>query len=285
MIERISQSFIKSMRSYNAGDECGNVVKHIYVDGLPFERHSDAMAEGSYFEFCLTGAIPKNGQIPRPIYMTLALNKKSTAQLGVNDMTQDYRRAHFNARKVNSTLSQMGLKIVGVQKKLIKGRFDGTLDIIAECVDEIKGLPWKKGQKIVIDIKYSGLLYDKWEKHGWMWSNIQKEYHGTQARQYHFVSGLPFYFLVISNTNKEINTGSGVFEDPDMKLFHVLVDEHMIETHLAEGNTLMDQLKFEAEVGFEARPSLKICSKCPLKDGCIDKHIFPHVEEVDLTIF
>lgn len=291
MMKRISQSFIKTMREYLAGDECGNVVTHQYLEGKLLDRKSKEMAKGTYFEFLLSGALPKNGTIPVPEYMATPLKNKKPQDLKVSDMTADYRVVHVNAERVKKMLFvDMGLILISAGKKLVKGRFEGTLDLICECSKDItfdNGAEWKKGDRIVIDVKYSGLLYDRWNKLGWEWSNIQKEYHGTQAKQYNYVSDLPFHFLVVSSTNKEEDNeeGDGKVVGATMaKFFGVPVDDHMMETHLAEGNKLYDRLKLESEVGLVARPDYVRCQKCAIREGCKDKHTFPQVEIVDLTL-
>jgi hypothetical protein len=292
MTTRISQSFMKTMREYLAKEECGNIVAHQYLEGKLLDRKSKEMAKGSYFEFLLSGALPKNGEMPKPEYMATPLKNKKPQDLKVSDMTSDYRVVTVNADRVKKMLTvDLGLKIIHAGKKLTKGRFEGTLDLICECTKEIdfgNGIIWKIGDRIVIDVKYSGLLFDRWNKLGWEWSNIQKEYHGTQAKQYHYISGLPFYFLVVSSTNKEEDSedGSGKVVGPTQaKFFHVPVDSHMIDMHLAEGNDMLARLQLESEVGLVPRPEYVRCQKCPLNEGCLDKHTFPQVEVVDLTLF
>jgi hypothetical protein len=289
MVERISQSMITTMQSYLAEEECGNIVEYQYVQGKLVNYESKQMALGSYFEFILTGALPKSGRIPRPRYMKSAVKKFAAKDLKVEHMTVDYRRAHFNAEQVMGFFLLMGLEVVKSGQRVTKGRFEGTIDIIAKCTRNItfdSGCKWVEGELIVIDVKYSGLLYNKWEKLGWAWSDIQKEYHGKQAIQYHFLTGFKFHFLVISNTNEQITDEEedDDFELPDIKFFYTPIDQHMVDKHLALGNTMHDQLKHHSELGFIPRPSYKKCSKCPLKDNCNDKHLFPHVEEVDLTL-
>lgn len=287
MITRISQSFMKTMREYLSGDECGLIVAYQYVDGKLLDRESKEMAKGTYFEFLLSTALPKNGKIPLPEYMATPLKNKKPQDLKVSDMTADYRVVHENAIRVKKMLQEdLGLKFLHVGKKLVKGRFEGTLDLICECQKEIdfgNGIVWRVGDIIAIDVKYSGLLFDRWNKLGWEWSDIQKEYHGTQAKQYHYVSDLPFYFLVVSSTNKE-ETGSSVVGPTQAKLFHTPVDQHMIDGHLFDGNKLLDRLKLEAEVGLVPRPDYVRCQKCPLRLECDKKHTFPQVQVVDLTI-
>lgn len=285
MIERISQSFIKTMREYEAGIECGNIVREQFVNDRYFDDEEPGAKElGSYFEFLLSGAIPKNGQVPQPIYMSSEIKKNGgkTDGLGVKHMYEEYRLAHANADRIREYLSRMGLKIVKVGQKYTKGRFDGIIDLVVEVqvertfmITETETLTWTVGQLLVIDMKYSGLISKatgKFDKHGWNWTMLQKEYHGTQAIQYHFITGMPFYFLVVSSTN-----------DEDCELFYIPVDDAMVDRHIGEGNYLMDKFLYLAKVGFVARPSLKKCISCPLKDECDDKHLFPHPRVIDLN--
>lgn len=284
MIQRITQSFIKSMREYLIGDLCGNIIKAQWVDDRLLESEEPgAMELGSYFEFLLTGALPKNGKVPLPVYMSskIKANGGTTEGLGVADMYDDYRKVHANVELVRGYLKAMGLKPVRVGVKLTKGRFEGTIDIIAEVVEVVEGFTWNIGHQIAIDTKYSGLMGEtvKWKnKHGWQWSPVQKEYHGTQAKQYHFVSNLDVYFLVTQSNNEKDNL-------PMVKFFFTPVDEFMIEQHITEGNSLMSKFEtLNATIGFYPRPSLSKCIKCPLYEECQDKHTFPRVEVIDLNV-
>lgn len=289
MITLISQSFIKDMREYLMGSLCGNIIHERWVNDRLLEdpdKEPGAMELGTYFEFLLTGALPKNGKQPLPVYMVSAIKKNggSTIGLGVSDMYVNYRNAHTAAQVVREYIDAWGLKIVGRGIHMVRDGYQGVLDIVCEVVRVVEGFTWNVGDRIVIDTKYSGLLEDgfkNWKnKHGWNWSPVQKEYHGIQAKQYSFVSsGFPFYFLVTqSSKNEEIPA-------PMVKLFHVLVDDDMVERHLAEGNDLYSKFLFYHEnTGFTPKPSMSKCLKCPLFKECPDKHIYPYPEVVDLTI-
>lgn len=267
MIKRITQSFLKSFQDYESGEECGNIIKHQFVDEKLIERDSDAMAEGCYFEYKLTGALPKDGKVPE-------------AKQTKTGFAMEYMRAAHNAEVVKKLLFELwGLKLIKVGKKITKGKHEGTIDILVEATKPMNG--WMIGDKFVIDIKYSGLLYDKWEKHGWMWSNIQKSYHGTQAKQYSYITGLPFYFLVVGNKNL---LKDGVWQPTDIKLFSVPIDEHMMQTHVDHSVHLFEKFQLLGADGLEARPSYSKCNKCPLRETCDDRHDWPHPVVVDLTI-
>lgn len=313
MIKKISQSFIKDMRSYFANDECGNVIREKYInDRFVDDGEPGAMELGSYFEYELTkkltgtGSLPKNGKTPKPLWMSSKLNEKRKIKgnekltddeiahmfsFGVDQMYDEYRKVYKNAQAIYDYFQLMGLKVIeaGVRKE--KVRFDGTIDLIVECTKEIKfsdGTVWKVGYRFVLDLKYSGLVGGRVQprnKHGWALvdkddykaSEIQKEYHGTQAKQYHYLTDLDFYFWVTQSNNDKDN-------EAIVELFHVLVTEEMVKRHLEVGHDLMRKFKTTAEFGFVAKPELSRCNACPLKGECKDKATFPQPKVVHLTV-
>jgi hypothetical protein len=197
-------------------------------------------------------------------------------------MYVEYRNAHAAVEVFRGFLKAWGLKIVSYGVTMERDGFVGTLDLICEVVEVVDGFTWNVGDKIVIDTKYSGLLeigFKNWKnKHGWNWSPVQKEYHGTQAKQYHYVSGLPFYFGVTQAVPKESEN------NPIVKLFEVIVDDEMVKNHIAEAEDLFEKFKFyQSTTGFAVRPSMTTCAKCPLFKECQDKHTYPRPEVVDLN--
>lgn len=294
MIKKISQSFIKDFRDYMSGIECGNIIREKYVnDRLLEDEEPGSMDLGSYFEYILTlrllgkGSLPKNGKVPEPQYMVQPLKDVESGKLKKEDLTvkhmyDDYRKAHANVDYLVNVFHQLGMVVTRAAVKLTKGRFEGTLDLIVQCTKDITfhgGTSWKKGTQIIIDLKYSGLMGENtWKnKHGWVWSKIQKEYHGTQAKQYHYVGNAPFYFLVTQSNNK-------AGESPTVKLFHVPIDKFMLEQHIKEGNFLYDQFLFYKDAGFKPRPDFNKCNECQLREECKDRQLFPSVELVDLNV-
>lgn len=284
----ITQSFIKSYKKYKDGRECGNIIKHCYVDGklLPPTK---AMRTGQYFEFCLTGALPKEGKPPIVDYM------KSKP----NEMMEPFRKAYNDANYVRRFFNEsdpifMGFKIVHFGVKKLKGlegkrkhakKYEGTLDIIAEATRDIefKGVKIKKGELVVFDVKYSGLLNDRWNEMGWSFENdIQKDYHKIQATQYHYVSGMKFFYLVVDSSHKEMDDDKNLIL-PEMRIFYIPVDSEMVEMHIHEGNKLMDEFEFQKTIGFFPNPSLGACNKCPLKDECSDRALFPSIEIINVN--
>lgn len=268
---------MKSMRDYRAEKECGNLVKAQWVDDriLDLEIVDEDEEEtygvkpaalGAYFEFITFGNLPKGGIPP-------------TVELGVRSkqMPKPYWLATRNSKRLLAYFERMGLKVIKSGWRVTKGRHEGTIDIVVECMKEIQfrsGIVWKVGDRLVIDLKYSGFLGNKgrWSKHGWQFNALQKEYHGTQAKQYHYITGLPFYFLVFSSKNEK-----------DVKLFHVPVDGDMVEAHIAEGNYLYEVFIATTITGFVPRPEVGKCLKCPLWNECKDRAEYPDVEVIDLN--
>jgi hypothetical protein len=160
--------------------------------------------------------------------------------------------------------------------KLTKGRFEGTIDVILEATRDIEfenGLKLKTGDRICVDIKFSGLLEDRWSVHGWQWTTDQRNYHGKQAKQYHYLSSLPFFFLVVDPGGKYI------------KWFHIIMNEDVINAHLEKSNAELEQVMLiESLQAWEPRPDIMSCDVCALRNECKHKHDFPHPIDIDLTV-
>jgi hypothetical protein len=164
-------------------------------------------------------------------------------------------------------------------KKLTKGNREGTIDLVCEATKKViikvsntgDVIKLKKDDRIVIDVKYSGLIDQGWKDFGWDLLNNpkQREYHGVQAKQYHYVSSLPFFFLVVSSKN-----------ETDIRFFHISISEQAIESHIKEGNDLIDRFEYEKSIGFQARPEVGKCSECPLKEKCREKATVPDAIQI-----
>lgn len=290
MVTHITQSFMKSVRKYKAGQECGNVLQKMFVDMQSVDNGSDVMKVGVYFEFLITSSFGKAGVIPEAEYTKTALDKKPKHLLTVADMTQPYRRAHFNAQVVIRLIKDLGLEFVKYNWEVTKGRHKGTIDIVVRFTRDIAfgDRVYKAGDMIVIDLKLSGLIHDRWEEFGWAFSDIQKINHGTQAIEYHWLTDLDFYFWVTSSTNKEVpgaseRAGKVEFEMPEIAIFRVDVTERQTKVHLEEASDLMEQFKVYVQIGLKPRPEYNRCMECPLKADCKDKHTYPHPIAIDLT--
>lgn len=266
---------MKDMLGYNAGEECGHIIEAKYNKGMLIPPTA-TQALGHYVEYNIAKhygfeSLPKDGKIPQAGMMVSGKDKLAP-----------YRLADQNVQRVIRYLTDMGLKIVAAGVKRDFGRFTGTIDFIAEATRKVlirinntgDVMKLKKGDRIIIDHKYSGLLDANWSKFGWnlLDNPKQREYNAIQARQYHMIcEGLPFFFLVVSSKN-----------DTDVLFFHANIKPESIESHKEQGNKLMAQFEYERNVGFEARPDVSKCDECPLKDNCRDRVTYPSAIQINL---
>jgi hypothetical protein len=283
-MNRISQSLMKAVRAYLEGTECGILLREKYVKGRLFDDATAAMRLGAYFEFLLTGAVPKDGKVPQPEYQASRIksNGGRTNGLGIDDMYEPYRTAHANKARVLEYWDRMGLVMARdkegkllVGRKFVKGRHEGTIDVVLEATRRVvfdDMFELRKGDRICVDIKYSGMADDRWSVHGWQWTPAQKQYHGTQAKQYHYLTDLPFFFFVVDPGGKYV------------RWFRIIITEDEVQAHLTEANFLFEKLNYLDELDLlEARPEVSRCEKCPLKDECKQKHTYPHPIAVRLS--
>lgn len=275
MIKSITQSFIKDMIDFVEGDLCGNIVREKWVNDRLIDLDKKAIDLGCYFEYILTlkatgaGTLPKSGKIPLAEMMASG-----------KEMLVDYRRSHANADRVIEYLASMHLKIVTAGYKVGTPEFEGTLDLVCEVTEDIRfhdGSTWKKGDRIIIDLKYSSLIDDKWSKFGWQGlmlpgPHVQKDHHGIQAKHYSMLYPAPFYYLITSSKNEK-----------DILFLYMNVDAVDIEMYKNEAKAWYEKFLFIVGVdGLYPKPEISKCNECPLKDECTDKHVFPHPITVTL---
>lgn len=253
----ISQSMIHDVREYDKGEKCGLILKTKFIDKQEINDTSDSMALGQYFEYIFSGQKTKFGHIPQPEYTVAGLKKDPKDRLPA-DMYAPYKLAHENADRLKALFKTMKWEIVDAGKRIEKDGMDGTLDL------KVKGVIPRK--IVTIDLKYSGLLEDRWSKFGWgamrdPGTNLQKEYKSIQAKQYHYLDGDPFFFLVVSNKN---NTGIELFQCQDF-------DDFTMEQHVLVVNAIRERWDLLKEVGMNNFPLLQRCNDCPLKATCPDR--------------
>lgn len=256
----ITQSLIKDVKRFVKKEMCGLVLKAKYIDKtFPFDGDdSDEKKLGRYFEYILTGAIPRNGVIPQAEYTKTFLKLHAKDPLrnrkgNPKDMLEPYKLAHINAARVKEYFRKLKIVVLKFNVYFEKNGKGGTVDIVAMY----------GRKKIVIDVKYSGLIHDKYSELGWAWTDTpvglehQRKFHGTQALQYHDLTGYDFYFLVVSSKNEF-----------DIKFVEVMIDDFSREQHEVEVEDTRKKIEFYNEFGFNPVPELVRCTKCILRDDC-----------------
>jgi hypothetical protein len=141
------------------------------------------------------------------------------------------------------------------------------LDILAE---------WD-GQKVIIDLKYSGLIDDKWNEMGWETESlpmkdslmIQGVHYKILAKDILGIEDIPFYYFIFNS------------KDPtDMKIIKQIVDGDKFFFHRTAIQQVKDQIEKELYNGFKAYPDYRKCKDCPLNVSCVVKAEAPLVTEV-----
>ena len=258
----ISQSFLKEFAEYKSGNTCGLQVKAKYIDGIKFPS-SDVMQVGNYFEFMATGCLPRTGEIPAPemVYKGTAKEKLAT----------DYERANASAEFFKKVVKELDIEILETGKVITKDNRTGILDIVAKFQNRL----------CVIDLKYSGLLEDKWNEMGWETESLPyKDNLMIQAVHYTMLlaevcevdyEDIDFYFFIFNSKDPE-----------DAKIIKINIDPDVYESHMQAVDKVYEEVVLNNH-NFRPYPSLKLCKSCPLTD-CKHKLTIPTIEQVYYTI-
>lgn len=253
---------MKSYADYLVGDECGLVVKAKYIDGIPAPP-TDAMKLGQYFEFVATGGLPAYGDGTPPEADVVYKGKPN------EKLAAPYERAFASATYFKAMANALGIKILEAGKPLFseKHNLSGTADIWAE---------WN-GTECIIDLKYSGLVDNKWDDLGWHQDFLdQKDKLLAQPVHYKLMAEemvgkpVPFYFFVFNS------------QDPnDVRIFEIEIEPTRSEMHLQAAKNTLERIINESENdSWKARPSLKRCNKCHIADTCQFRAVVPDVVKI-----
>ena len=159
-----------------------------------------------------TGSLPRDGVKPEPKISYLGTKREAIAT--------PYVRANESAELFKKIKKEYSIEIKDVGLKLESKNKNGILDIWATM----------NGRPCIIDLKYSGLIDDKWSEFGWDVDSLQyKEKLLVQAIQYKMLvkenygleyKDFDFFFMVFSS--KEVN---------DVKFIRVNIDEDSFDIH------------------------------------------------------
>lgn len=324
-MKKVSQSLIKDIHFYQEGSLCGNILQHKWIKGK-FMPPSDVMRLGHFFEYIATGALPKDGNKPEPdtlqktkrlwnkeelrIYYTTggkpgqirtkptglprfedyALTKKGIneatlkeflktheTEVYVESMSEAYRRAYRQAHNFKQLAKDMGIELLEFQEYGEREGANGVADIKAMY----------EGQEITIDLKYSGLIHNDFERLGW--GAIIKRLYGSkgfmnqmedkkiQALHYEYVFERPFYYWIFSSATKA--------EEQSQNYFIRMVQQEEsdeMDLHIERIQLTDSQFKMISQIGFDPRPEYNTCLKCELLEKCEDAHRTPRPIEVEI---
>ncbi len=251
---KITQSLMKSFQKVEQGFECPLKFKAFHIDLTHNSKPSPAQALGHYFEYKATDQLPRGGNTPKPILL-----KKGESKGGPN---KEYRNAEIQAENFKSDIKALGFTIVETGIKLvhpIETDIEGTTDILATH---------REYGECIIDLKYSGLLNNKWDELGWL-ELAYKIQHMTQALHYTFLRRISFFFAVYSSAN-----------DWERKWFQIVIDPDAILAHYKDIQFVRQMVleRMQKINGFPAKPNISECIDCPVKCKFEAKH--PKIEIV-----
>lgn len=267
----ISQSLMKALYYFDRLEkDCGLKFKAQYIDKISFPP-TDAMKLGIFFEYLCTGVIPRDRKShlpnvrekpPKTGGVKVKFNKKPVY------LTAPYERMYKQHLRFKKTMSKYKIKILEKNKTIQLGNIKAVIDILAKF----------NGKKIIIDIKTSGLINNKWDEMGWDKERLpEKDMIMIQAVFYKWLwkkiynEDITFYFLVFSSTNEY-----------DCKFFEIKVDPEKLEyKHFEEYILNADKrLKYLLANGFPSLPEVKRCNGCAIKSTCKDFTDIPILEDI-----
>lgn len=261
-IPKISQSLMKAYVDYLNGKLCGLLFKAKYIDKDKRAETppSDAMKAGIYFEYLCTGALPKSKEIPEPEYAYAGTSRQK--------LSAAYERAQRSAELFKTIIHHYNIEIIQVGLYLSTDEIDGVMDIHAK---------WN-GKDVFIDLKYSGLIDDKWNEMGWDLDSlplkdslmVQGVHYKILANEVLGIDDIPFYYFVFDSGNSQ-----------NAKIILQNVDESRYSAHKLAIDNLKNKLVKDMNFGFKAYPSLKSCSSCPIKGICDKATSVPIIDYVD----
>lgn len=264
---KISQSLMKSLTDYHnvanpnidvsasSYHHCGIYFKAKYIDKLDLkEEPSAAMKEGIYFEYLCTGALPRDGQVPEP-------EKTLKGQL-----TTAYARAEQASKLFKSIIAHYKIKILKTGFSLSTEHMTGIIDIWGEWDNKL----------CIIDLKYSGLIDDKWNELGWNNDSLMHK-HSLMIQGVHykilvkdnFNIDAPFYYFIFNSKDAT-----------DMKILEEVVDPDKFEKHKEAVMDAKKLISHYENVGFKAFPDYRHCKNCPLFSSCSYRHEFPAITTI-----
>jgi hypothetical protein len=254
----INQSLVKDLVKYQNGNLCGLQFTNKWIL-QQFGEGSKSNKLGHYFEYLCTGALAKGETNPPEAEYT----KKG-------ELTSEFKLAKEQSVFFHQLMTKFGIKLISKGDKVIADdKWVGTLDILAQWESIGNYIDFEFGEdnpekKIIIDLKYSGLLEDKWSEFGWHTDTLSKK-QGTmlQAKHYKFLFwkkygfNPPFLFFIFDT--KDVGK---------VKIINVDIEDWQLEQHEEFLEKAKRYFEYQLEKGFEPKPKYEHCIKCKFSTWC-----------------
>jgi hypothetical protein len=260
---KLSPPLVKELYKYKIKEECGLRVEEKYVSKNVEFPLSELEELQTYFQYKCTNQLPLNGRVPIPV--TIKTGKSSI----------DYQRIDSQVENFNLLMTRMNLTIEKAGFAFSNNKFSGITDIIAQD-NNIKSKDVMK-KRIIISLKISELLNDKWNALGWANESIKDKdellfeaiHYKLLARYEWGIDDIPFYFMVFSKKNEW-----------EYKIFKVNVDEETIQQHYSNLLNIKKFLDNTMSNGWIPYPKFSVCRECLLADTCKHFTDVPKVQEL-----
>jgi hypothetical protein len=257
---KISQSLMKALSEYVQGLECGILFKAKYITKTVITPPSDAMKLGIYFEYMATGALPRGGQVPQP---EVVYKGKPNEKLAA-----EYERANASADFFKSLIKYWGIEIGEINLTMETDSMKGVIDALAI---------WD-GKPAIFDLKYTGMIDDKWSDFGWHKDflsqkdglMVQGVMYKLLARETLGIDDIDFYFWVFDAKNP-LNVRI-IKEEVDPARFDAHIDAVRSAKSYIEKHIILDD--------WVPRPELLKCASCPMKPICEHAVDYPLIETI-----
>jgi hypothetical protein len=254
----VSQSLIKNVWEYLYAGGCGLAVKEIDILKKYETKQSDPMKLGQYFEYLCTGQTRRDGSIPE--------EPKTTKGMP----TADGKRAKIQAENFNKMLQEKGIEVLETGVTMQHDDLKIVLDAVVKTPHY---------EKAILDIKYTGLLGDKWNDMGWTEGTYQYR-HALKIQPIFYkyvwekITGdrdVPFMYAIHSSKNE--------------------VDYDLWEVNFVDYGAIMEELEEEIRMvrgciehidKLSPRPEMKRCAACPVFDDCMFKAVVPTTKNVNV---
>lgn len=262
-----SYSMLRSFNEYLRGSYCGLLFKALYIEKSVSIEATDAMRAGQYLEYILTGATLRDGSAPEP-----ELTK-------AGKMTAMYERMHEYVPLWQKILKQSGIipdsiqTSVLMQTEIAGYTLKGIADVVAKTVlDEI----------VIIDIKSSGFIRNKWEDYGW--EELEKKRQlWSQLAMYDFLHEKTFS-IKANRLLFAVFNPSGY----DARLFNVNITNRDVadyERHYtAQIENCENEIQFADETFWRQSRDFRQCMNCPLRESCDVALYAPAEETVNVSM-
>lgn len=275
----LSQSLMKDYQEFwNMKTlSCGLYLFKRNFQRLPVEQ-SETQKLGAYFEYLCTGYVRPGDEPPQP-----EMVYKGTAK---EKLAAGYERAVEAANFYKKVIAHYGIEVITSGEYLVVDNTSAILDIRAK---------WN-GEECIIDLKYSGLIDDKFSPYGWaIESLVDRPALTIQALHYkHIIDriegkhNIPFYYFVFSTKDPHhakiirVNTDESALyrHGVDVIKIHKIIDYHYEKRHeYAAGMAVNHEFSPHELV---ARPTLSKCIDCPYFSECEQRAEVPQVEEIQI---